>query len=75
MARIRLPEGIPGISGQWPSGLKLQSRCTPGGALLRGPNPLTLAEREMIAAEVFRKQSLFLPGRPWRRGTASSGRK
>jgi len=25
MARIRLPEGIPGISGQWPSGLKLQA--------------------------------------------------
>jgi alkylhydroperoxidase family enzyme len=53
MAHIQLPDGLPGIVGPL--------RYSPGTAkpllelaetLLRGPNTLTPAEREMIAAHV-----------------------
>ena len=53
MAHIRLPEGLPGISGLLafsPNTAKPLRELAE--SLLRGPNTLTSAEREMIAAHV-----------------------
>jgi uncharacterized peroxidase-related enzyme len=53
MAHITLPEGLPGISGPLaysPATAKPMSELAE--VLLRGPNTLTSAEREMIAAHV-----------------------
>ena len=56
MAHIDLPEGLPGIVGPmtaYPeSGAALNGLAE---ALLRGPSPLTRAERELIAAYVSRR--------------------
>ena len=56
MAFIRLPEGLPGILGPM---VFSPNTAAPLNALaevlLRGPNTLTCAEREMIAAYVSRQ--------------------
>ncbi len=53
MAYITLPEGLPGIRGLLtfsPETAKAMAELTQ--TLMRGPSPLTMAEREMIAALV-----------------------
>jgi alkylhydroperoxidase family enzyme len=53
MAHIRLPEGLPGILGPMaisPESTKALRELVE--VLLRGPNTLTSAEREMIATYV-----------------------
>jgi uncharacterized peroxidase-related enzyme len=53
MAHIRLPEGLPGIVGPLTiSPDTAQPLLQLAEVLLRGPNTLTSAEREMIAAHV-----------------------
>jgi uncharacterized peroxidase-related enzyme len=53
MAHIQLPEGLPGIRGPLVfSPATTQPMCELAEVLLRGPNSLTMAEREMIATYV-----------------------
>jgi AhpD family alkylhydroperoxidase len=53
MAHINLPEGLPGIVGPLTfSPDTAQPPLALAELLLRGPNTLTSAEREMIAAHV-----------------------
>ncbi len=61
MAHIKLPEGLPGIVGPLTfSPDTAQPLLALAELLLRGPNTLTSAEREMIAAHVsFRNECDF----------------
>jgi uncharacterized peroxidase-related enzyme len=53
MAHIQLPEGLPGITGPLAFSLDTAKPLLElAEVLLRGPNTLTSAEREMIAAHV-----------------------
>jgi uncharacterized peroxidase-related enzyme len=60
MAYIQLPEGLPGIRGPLVfSPATTQPLCDLAEALLRGPNTLTLAEREMIATYVSAQNDCY----------------
>jgi uncharacterized peroxidase-related enzyme len=60
MAHIQLPEGLPGIRGPLVfSPATTQPLCDLAEALLRGPNTLTLAEREMIATYVSAQNDCY----------------
>jgi uncharacterized peroxidase-related enzyme len=61
MAHIQLQEGLPGIVGPLAfSPDTAHPLCQLAEVLLRGPNTLTSAEREMIAAHVsYRNQCNF----------------
>jgi uncharacterized peroxidase-related enzyme len=60
MAHIQLPEGLPGIRGPLVfSPATTQPLCDLVEALLRGPNTLTMAEREMIATYVSAQNDCY----------------
>ena len=61
MAHIQLPEGVPGIVGPLTfSPDTAKPLLLLAETLLRGPNTLTSAEREMIAAHVsYRNECNF----------------
>jgi uncharacterized peroxidase-related enzyme len=60
MAHIQLPEGLPGIRGPLVfSPATTQPLCNLAEVLLRGPNTLTMAEREMIAAYVSAQNECY----------------
>ena len=60
MAHIQLPEGLPGIRGPLAfSPATTQRLCDLAEALLRGPNTLTLSEREMIATYVSAQNDCY----------------
>jgi hypothetical protein len=63
MAHIQVPEGAPGILGPMAmSPESTQALRKLADVLLRGPNTLTPAEREMIATYCFyAERLLFLP--------------
>ncbi len=63
MVHITVPEGLPGIVGPLTfSPDTAKPLLILAETLLRGPNTLTSAEREMIAAHVsYRNQLRFLP--------------
>ena len=77
MAHIRLPEGIPGILGPMafsPETAKPLNALAE--VLLRGPNTLTPAERELIATYVSSENDCyFCQNAHGARGGAPSGRK
>ncbi len=60
MAHITLPDGLPGIRGLLtfsPETARPMGELA--NLLLRGPSPLTLAEREMVAAHVSARNDCF----------------
>jgi len=60
VAHIQLPEGLPGIRGPLVfSPATTQPLCELAEVLLRGPNSLTMAEREMIATYVSAKNDCY----------------
>jgi uncharacterized peroxidase-related enzyme len=60
MAHIRLPEGLPGIRGPLVfSPATTRPLCELVEVLLRGPNTLTMAEREMIATYVSARNECY----------------
>jgi len=60
MAHIQLPEGLPGIRGPLVfSPATTQPLCELAEVLLRGPNTLTMAEREMIATYVSAQNDCY----------------
>jgi uncharacterized peroxidase-related enzyme len=60
MAHIQFPEGLPGIRGPLVfSPATTQPLSDLAEALLRGPNTLTLAEREMIATYVSAENDCY----------------
>ena len=60
MAHIQLPAGLPGIRGPLVfSPATTQPMCELAEVLLRGPNSLTMAEREMIATYVSAENDCY----------------
>jgi uncharacterized peroxidase-related enzyme len=60
MAHIQLPEGLPGIRGLLVfSPATAKPLCELVEVLLRGPNTLTMAEREMIATYVSAQNDCY----------------
>ena len=60
MAHIQIPEGLPGIRGLLVfSPATTQPLCELAEVLLRAPNTLTMAEREMIASYVSARNDCY----------------
>jgi len=65
MAHIQLQEGLPGIVGPLAfSPDTAHPLCQLAEVLLRGPNTLTSAEREMIAAHVSYRTNVTFASSP-----------